>query len=309
MFSDDKNRLFDVEHFVSDQLTLWADAASNYCALRAVERRIFDMGTYHVVVQYNPARRRSTGANLSKESVAARPCFLCATNRPIEQITHLFIAQSGEQYSILLNPYPIFNYHLTIVSNAHTPQTILGRVSDMAEIAQTMPNMVLFFNGANCGASAPDHMHFQASPIGAWPLISDFEKNEQLVLKHDDVIISVATQLDRLVYKVCSHTSSFVEIGLKNILEHHHIVDNMVNVIMHVNNADGIVAYIIPRKAFRPWQYSAPEPQCLMISPASVEVGGMIITPVKDHFDKITVNDIQSIYNQVCFSLIDCLKF
>lgn len=303
------NVIFDIDLFVSGQLDAWALANSNYAALENVERKVFDIDKYKIVVQYNPTRKISTAANLSTQALAKRPCFLCSQNRPAEQISLPFYSKKGATYWVLVNPYPIFPHHLTIVNDEHQPQQLLGRIADMAELSELMPQMMLFFNGAKCGASAPDHMHFQASDKNLWPLITDFEQAEPFVLKNaNNVTISIAKRLGRLIYKIQSTDASVVETELKQIIAYHDVTDEKINVMMTFDN-EMLTTYLVPRKNFRPWQYSASVDEQLLISPASVEVGGIFITPVKQHFDKITSDDIQSVLNQVCFSPSECLKY
>ena len=303
------NVIFDIDLFVSGQLDAWALANSNYAALENVERKVFDIDKYKIVVQYNPTRKISTAANLSTQALAKRSCFLCSQNRPAEQISLPFYSKKGATYWVLVNPYPIFPHHLTIVNDEHQPQQLLGRIADMAELSELMPQMMLFFNGAKCGASAPDHMHFQASDKKLWPLITDFEQAEPFVLKNaNNVTISIAKRLGRLIYKIQSTDASVVETELKQIIAYHDVTDEMINVMMTFDN-EMLTTYLVPRKNFRPWQYSASVDEQLLISPASVEVGGIFITPVKQHFDKITSDDIQSVLNQVCFSPSECLKY
>lgn len=283
---------FDVESFISNQLSVWPLAASNYEALSHVEQRLFDMGDYRIIVQHNPARKRSTGATITKDAIAQRPCFLCAANRPQEQVGW----QCGD-YTILVNPYPIFSKHLTIVSNTHQNQHIIGRLSDMMSFAQMMPKMAVFFNGANSGASAPDHLHFQAAGIENWPLIADFENAEPYFINN---IARQAKRLGRLVINIRTNDANILESQFSKILAQLGISDDMVNIVMHKTD-DLISTFIIPRRAFRPWQYTADAEKQLLVSPASVEVSGVFITPVEEHYNKITKEDITSILGQVCF--------
>lgn len=147
--------MIDVEEFVSRQLSVWPEAAARFDALKSVE--IKTVGGYDV--QFNPARAVSTAAKTDARSIAARPCFLCKANRPAEQM-HL----DWEDMEILVNPFPIFPGHLTIAAKTHQPQSMLGRAGQMRRLSRALPGYTVFFNGARCGASAPDHMHFQAVP-------------------------------------------------------------------------------------------------------------------------------------------------
>ena len=138
----------------------WGLAARNYEVLDHVLIRELSLGDALVRVQYNPARSVSTTAKVDKDAVKQRPCFLCPDHLPSEQLRLPF----GDRYLILCNPYPIFRHHLTIPACEHTPQRIQSRLADMLELSRQLPDFTLFYNGPRCGASAPDHFHFQAVP-------------------------------------------------------------------------------------------------------------------------------------------------
>ncbi|MCM1310748.1 MAG: DUF4922 domain-containing protein [Bacteroides sp.] len=147
--------MLNIEDFFKKQLAIWPEVAARYEALKNVE--VKNVGDH--CVQFNPARAVSTAAKVDAASIAARPCFLCAENRPKEQI-----ALEWGDYEILVNPFPIFPGHLTIAAKTHIPQTLERRFEDMQKLSRQLPGYTLFFNGAKAGASAPDHMHFQAVP-------------------------------------------------------------------------------------------------------------------------------------------------
>ncbi|MCQ2229241.1 MAG: DUF4922 domain-containing protein [Bacteroidales bacterium] len=284
---------FDVDDFVARQLEVWPMACANYEALKSVERKDFCIDGYHIAVQFNPARKVSTGANMSSKAIAERPCFLCEKNRPKEQ----FAFDVDDDFSILVNPFPIFPKHLTIVLKRHEPQSVYPYLDNMRRCARMMPQMVVFFNGAHSGASAPDHLHFQASEASCWPMLGDYERGQKrAVAVCDGAEVDMCDNIGRLVYRVRTESNEALEQAIKGILELHDRKDDMVNVMMH-----GEDVYVVPRKLFRPWQYSAEDDRQLMVSPASVEVGGVFITPVEEHFRKICECDIKSIFEQVCF--------
>ena len=148
-----------IQDFIDRQLGSWPEAAERHRALAHVESRSIDVFGQKVTVQFNPSRAISTAAKVDAASIAARPCFLCAANRPRQQSG---LAWKG--YTILVNPYPIFRGHLVIAADSHTPQSLKGRTADMRELSRLLPGYTVLFNGARAGASAPDHMHFQAVP-------------------------------------------------------------------------------------------------------------------------------------------------
>ena len=164
--------LFNYRDFTHMQLAEWPMAARNYNALNTVDIRKIRTGNTFCFVQYNAERYRSTTANIQPEKIQQRPCFLCASNRPVQQISHLL--KNG--YELLVNPYPIFKYHFTIPSLSHIPQKISDSLTDLLEISRLLQPLVVFYNGAFCGASAPDHKHFQAFEKNEW--VANFENNE-----------------------------------------------------------------------------------------------------------------------------------
>ncbi|MDE6228755.1 MAG: DUF4922 domain-containing protein, partial [Muribaculaceae bacterium] len=147
--------MIEIEEFLERQMAVWPEVAARFEALKLVETK--RVGDY--CVQFNPARVVSTAAKVDAASIAARRCFLCCANRPPQQL-----ALEWEDMEILVNPFPIFPGHLTIAAKAHTPQTMLGRTDQMRRLSRELPGYTIFFNGAQAGASAPDHMHFQAVP-------------------------------------------------------------------------------------------------------------------------------------------------
>lgn len=159
-----------LDKFISDQLSVWQEAAENYRNLKTVRTSRLCVGGLEVILQHNPCRAVSTEARLDSEYLGRRPCFLCPENRPKEQMETLFRGRKGRDYRVTLNPYPIFPTHLVISSLKHTPQSIWHRFQDALDFARSNPGTVCFYNGPHSGASAPDHMHFQACPGDLMPL-------------------------------------------------------------------------------------------------------------------------------------------
>lgn len=281
------------------QLVEWPLAAKFYKSLELVQTREFDMGNFNVVVQYNPARAVSTVASTDPDSIAKRPCFLCASNRPVEQK-----GIDAGRFTILVNPYPIFNQHFTIAYNDHQPQSIIPFFEDFLVFMRELAGLVVFYNGSRCGASAPDHLHFQAGNSGLFPLINEFfnqdtpfpcleEVKEGKLINYKGagrkVLVIEATTLNaanRLFEKLVHSLPSLDE------------QEPMMNVLGLYQNYKWYI-FVIPRIAFRPLEFYAAEPGKLLISPAAVEMAGILITPVEEHFKRITKENIRSIYNQL----------
>ncbi len=164
-----------IDKFVHDQLSVWPMAAANFRSLKNAETRTLTVGGLEVKLQHNPARIRSSAAKVDKSSILARKCFLCSDNRPAEQRSLKFEGRKGRIYDILVNPYPIFPEHLVIARDTHSPQSIWHRMTDLTDLTRHHPAFTFFYNGPKCGASAPDHFHFQAAPRGIMPLEADVD--------------------------------------------------------------------------------------------------------------------------------------
>lgn len=293
-----------LNEFHDSQMAVWPLAKKNFDDLKNIETKSFNFDNYTIKVQFNPARIKSSGANTNREAIAARKCFLCSANRPKEQL--VAEAPNGLPFEILVNPYPIFEQHLTIVNKQHVWQNILPNIGAMLQMATYLPDYTIFYNGARCGASAPDHMHFQAAPKGALPLIHDYN----LAIKKGLVDTFSGTEcttfsyaLGRLVYCIDTVSEDVLSSSLKHIfatINSSCEEEPMVNILCQFENGH-CYTYVIPRRAQRPMQYGT-GPDKLLVSPASVEVAGIFIVPIEEHFKRITADDVQDILNQCCFT-------
>ena len=181
-----------IDKFVKDQLSVWPLAAENYRSLKKAGSKVLSIGGLPVTVQLNPCRRISSEASLDKESINRRPCFLCPENRPAEQTNMEFEGRKGRRYRVTLNPYPIFPSHLVISSFEHTPQSIWHRYQDLLDFVRENNEYLGFYNGPESGASAPDHMHFQACPQGLTPLQN---RVDELLAAGDDKTLDYLTNV------------------------------------------------------------------------------------------------------------------
>lgn len=286
--------------FFNKQLECWDMARNNYRALKYVKRRMFFFDGFDVEILFNPERRRSTAAKVDKASIEARRCFLCQANRPQCQLS----VADGD-YELLVNPFPIFSPHYTIAHRCHTPQQFLPAFSDMLRLVRKMQGMALFYNGPRCGASAPDHMHFQACNAECFRVITDYFSLPQsripTVLESELLCVKYINDYLRTV--VCIETPDanaameYVSKAVAVLADDEH-VEPMMNVIAYFAGRKYYI-WLFPRKAFRPWQFDADEPDALMFSPATVEMAGSFITPNEEHFFKILPADVVDIYAQV----------
>lgn len=302
-----------VDNLFLNQLRDWELARVNYGLLDRVRSRTIDFGEFQILVQYNPERIRSSAAKVDARSIEERPCFLCARNRPAAQ-TGLPVEND---LTILLNPFPIFSRHLTIVSGEHKDQRILKNFLSMLELARDLKNFVIFYNGPQCGASAPDHFHFQAGNRGFLPIESDFLNgrcvNLLTVRKGVEVFTwkgygrGIATLRGSNINQVGAIFESFYDSFL---LLQPDKPEPMLNILAYADN-DVFTVHIIPRILHRPTQFSAKGDAQILLSPASVDLGGVVITPREEDFEKITANDISDIFSQVCMNektIISLLK-
>jgi hypothetical protein len=273
----------DLKDFYDSQLKDWPLAGDNYAGLRDVTLRDFNINGHTCHAQFNPKRIISSSAKVDPKSISERPCFLCQHNRPAEQKSI-----SYGKYEILVNPYPVFHHHFTIPAKDHVPQRITGNFRAMLDLARDMRGYTLIYNGPNCGASAPDHFHFQAIPVGILPVERYFEASDfishplTMTGKDPDSIEKAFEKLFSVLEKLLPATD-----------------EPMIN-ILSLYNAGSWTIRIFPRKAHRPSQYYDTGENQLLISPASIDMGGILVMPREEDFRKINTDTIKEIFNQVC---------
>lgn len=290
-----------VNELLAEQLTSWDTARTNYEALQEVESKVLDVDGYTFRVQFNPARIRSSAAKVDPKSIQERKCFLCKDNLPAAQKGLKF----GEGYTVLVNPFPIFPQHLTIPAVEHKDQLIRNRFVHMLELAERLSGFVLFYNGPKCGASAPDHAHFQAGNKGFLPLESDWRSAAGEVFYRKEGTALYALKEYPAPMLVLTSDSMQKASGLFDqiymLLDKGMEVEPMMNLLAWYEDGQWVVC-IIPRTLHRPACYFAEGEENLLISPASVDLGGVFITPLEKDFEKITSQDIRNILQEVCLT-------
>lgn len=291
----------EIDHLWQRQLTEWDAVIKNYGNLSHVTTRVLELGDSSIVLQYNPERLRSSAAKIDEASLEARPCFLCNDNQPKEQETVMW----EDLYKIQVNPYPIFSRHLTISSLEHSPQRLDGRIADMMNLAEDLPGYVVFYNGPHCGASAPDHMHFQAGLRDELPICEElFTANTALFDANSQGIFGVITQLGRPVFYIETMNIDLGEQWFNSLLDALPVKNGhsepMVNILCWHNNGAWCIA-VFPRRKHRPACYGTGEDQ-FVLSPASVDMGGLWAVAREEDFDNLTLHDITIIYMDVCLS-------
>lgn len=282
------------------QLADWETAGDNYRALSRVRVKEFDFDTCRVNVQFNPARIASSSAKVDAKSLKERKCFLCPANLPAVQKGLPF----GNDYQVLVNPFPIFPEHFTIPVLGHEDQRILPRFGDMLDLAKALDRFTIFYNGPKCGASAPDHAHFQAGNKGFLLIEKEWKAVEQeLIYMKPKLSLYVLRNYLRNVLVIESEDKdeaarAFEKIyGLLEIKPGEE--EPMLNLLTWYEDGWWVTC-VFPREKHRPDCYSAEGDANILLSPASVDMGGVFITPQEKDFEKITANDIRSILKEVC---------
>ena len=287
-----------------DQLSSWPLLGANWEKLGEAKVKQFDFDGFSIRVQCNPKRIVSSAAKVDKVSIEKRACFLCTEHRPPEEKNLWF----GEQYEILCNPFPIFQEHFTIAGAEHTPQVIEPEFGSFLELSRALPDLALFYNAPNCGASAPDHMHFQAGNRGFMPIekeIPVLKARYGSVLYEDPLIRVVAVDDGLRRYHVVESSSrelleEYAIHAFRIIRDMQNGEEPMINMLSYYN--DGWQVLLFPRDKHRPWQYFEEGDENILLSPASVDMGGALITPLEKDFLKISRADIQDIFSQISFS-------
>ncbi len=291
-----------LNRFAKEQRESWPLAAVNYAGLASVEEKQFDFGGFVIKVQFNPGRIRSSAAKVDAKSVAERRCFLCLQNLPAEQKA----ISCGGDFQILVNPFPIFHSHFTIVSAVHTNQLFVPSIGEMLRITRLMEGFTLFYNGPECGASAPDHLHFQAGEKDFLPIDWEYESikfsGELLFADESTEIRAFENYLRKMITIETTSFEKGVEIT-RSFTEKFHLFqpeksEPMLNVLSGFTNEKWTI-HLFPRKLHRPSQFFAEGDAQILISPASVDFGGVFILPRKEDFDKISAADIANIFEQV----------
>jgi hypothetical protein len=290
-----------VEELLQSQIREWDLARNNYLGLGSVMVRsvLLDDGS-RVKVQYNPSRIISSAAKVDNESISRRPCFLCGENRPPLQKSVAF----GDRYSILVNPYPIFRRHLTIPLNSHAPQYIDGKYGDMLRLSRCLADYTVFYNGPGCGASAPDHFHFQAGNRGFMPVEEEFHDfPRKLLEKKDNCTLESLEEYSRNTLFISGSNIDTLCYFLDKIYHKLQVVmktgdEPMLNILSGFRDNSWQV-FVFPRRAHRPRQFFENGPTRLLISPASVDMGGAWIIPRKEDYVRIDKDTVKDVFGQV----------
>ena len=287
--------------FFHNQLNQWKDVAKRFEELKGVQTR--EVGS--ALAQFNPARLVSTGAKIDKATLAKRPCFLCEKNRPVEQIVLPF----GEGFDILVNPFPILPVHFTIPSCHHQLQAIVENYVQIHRLLRVYPQLMVFYNGPKCGASAPDHLHFQAGTSGILPLQRDwqrlYETSVPLLKLNDAEGIYEIKDYICPALAIVSHTEKHDVELFSCLYEALPMKEDETEPMMNIvawRNGEAFISVVFPREKHRPDCYSAEgEAQCL-VSPGSLDMAGLMILPRQSDFEGMTSERAKVILREVSLS-------
>ena len=312
----------------SRELELRGRAFVNYGALTQVEVKDMTIDGFPAKLFFNPARVRSVMADVSPEALQKRACFLCPDGLEPLQLTTVWDSPTGQTYFIRVNPFPIFNHHFTISSAIHERQTFAPHMESMLHLAQAMPEMSIFYNGPMCGASAPDHMHFQAVPRHSMPIEDHFSTNyANAVLVQESDLQSHLAALEKVLSMAsipenASQTGSLTAGASRteeweprwNIISWYE--PTHTDGVPPMGRPDGLLdaslldigkynTIVFFRRESRPQCFFAPENERILFSPGTVEMGGIGIVANRESFDRITPEVLRSMIQEVSFPITD----
>ena len=295
-----------LQKFIKDQLSVWPLAAENFRALKHVEVKEFKVGGLKVKLQFNPARRASSTAEIDAKTLAERPCFLCTRHRPPEQKHLKFEGRKGRRYNIQINPYPIFKGHLVIARDEHVPQEIWHHLPDMLDFAKLYPEYTVYYNGPLAGASAPDHLHFQACPREVLPLelaVDEFLDNPgKPMLSVKDATLYHFPHFTRGIYCMKAVTTKSLAKLFYCLLDccepNSELTEPQFNLYAYTRGEEYRV-FVTLRRALRPHHYFSKGEDHLTISPGAAEMAGVFITPEKSDTRKVTPELLEQILDEV----------
>ena len=279
-----------ISRFFNRQLEMWEDARHRFRDLKHVEvRQLSDL----LKVQFNPARIVSTGAKIDKHTLGERPCFLCERNRPKEQMTK----QIDDHFQLLVNPFPILPVHFTIPATKHQPQSIYRHYGEMHRLLSLHSELMVFYNGPKCGASAPDHLHFQAGTSGVLPLQTNWQRLSRnltdVISLNDEEKISVLRDFLVPAFVIISKSEDSDEELFHRLYRSMPMrgdeSEPMMNIIAW-RKGDEFISVVIPREKHRPDAYFAKGEAQMMVSPGALDMAGLIITPREEDFSKINLD-------------------
>jgi hypothetical protein len=288
---------------LEQQKQSWDQCRRGYETLATVRSRTFDLDGSRIIAQFNPGRIASSTAKTDAKSIAERKCFLCPANLPAEQ--RALEVPPDPNYLILVNPFPIFPEHFTIPHRDHTPQRIVDTFPTMLSLAKALASRyTVFYNGPKCGASAPDHLHFQAGTRGFMPMDDGAECE---LLYQRNILLTYrskpAATRRFLVWQAAGR--DILQDVLEGFIQVHARIaavsneEPMMNILAEFHPRAGLIVTVFPRSKHRPSFYYAEGSDRLLLSPAAVEMGGVCTLPIEADFDRLTRDHLAQMYNEV----------
>ncbi len=307
-----------VEALLNHQKANWPLLREGTQNLSQVVTRRIPLGRFEILAQFNPQRLTSAAAPVDRESVRNRPCFLCAENLPPEEKGLAY----GEAFVILPNPAPILDRHLSIVHRQHIEQAIADHFEVMLDLAKDLsPAYFVLYNGPQCGASAPDHLHFQACTREGLLIerhLEAIETDPGLSVHRHEVVTTTEIELlaledyhlSVLIYRG-SHRKMLAGWFYETLKILADLTgkqpEPLINVVVcagdrsgHIFSKDrGWTVYLFPRAQHRPSCYYAEGEDKLMVSPGALDLVGCLVVPVEEHFRKVGPEVARQIFSEV----------
>ena len=289
-----------LQRFFDRQLETWDDVRRRYRELNNVKTRELSVGASTVILQWNPARIGSTGAKIDSRSISERPCFLCVQNRPQEQLKRVV----DGKWELLVNPFPILPMHFTLPTLKHTPQAIKEMYGEIYRLLTAYPELMVFYNGPKCGASAPDHAHLQAGVPSVLPLMDSWQRLSReltpvVILSADDDI-SVINDYPCPALLIRSHSR---ETGEQLFSRLYKVLpcqtgetEPMMNIVAWRKDEE-YLSVVFPREKHRPDCYNY-----IMVSPGAIDMAGLMITPHEEDFERLSGEQAIAILQEVALS-------
>ncbi|MBQ7622589.1 MAG: DUF4922 domain-containing protein [Bacteroidales bacterium] len=307
----------DINKFIGDQLSVWPLAASNFRSLKTMRTRTLRVGGLDAELQLNPCRIASSTAETDERTLSSRACFLCPANRPPEQFHVKFEGRKGRRYNIQVNPFPIFPQHLVIARDEHLPQVIWHHLPDMLDFAWNYQDFTVYYNGPKSGASAPDHLHFQAVPRRSLPL----EKEIDAWLDSPSAPLSCVQDAKlyhfnlytRGVYCLKSQTTKSLAKLFYQFLDCCPVADPGMEPRFNAYawyrsdtpSGGEYRMFVVLRTELRSHHYGSDGPDHLTISPGAAEMAGVIVAPREEDFLKLTPAMLEEMLSEVSVSAED----
>lgn len=299
----------EINKFIRDQLSIWPLASTNYRALKRIKTKTIHIGELSCRIQYNPIRVISSTANTSPEAIAARRCFLCEDNRPEEQFHLIFEGRKSRLYRVQLNPYPIFPKHLVIVRHEHLPQAIWHHFPDMLDFTTKYPDYIVFYNGPSSGATAPDHLHFQAVPRHHMPL------EEAIDVFLDNPGPALASVKDATLYRYQGYLNGVFALKARTTKSLAKLFYRLLdctdrpagesepkfNLYTYVKDGE-YRTFVVMRSEKRSHHFYSEGPDHLTISPGAADMAGLFVAPFREDYDKVDDSLMLDLLTEVTIS-------